>query len=235
MSCEHYKKALIETAAQQSDSLITVGGDGVPAALTEHLQTCPDCRVAFAQEQSLFAAIDASLHSTANAEIPPSLFPRVRAQIETSAPPIIRWSPVSFALAAAALLTFLLVGKAIFNNPVQQGIPVAVDFHSEPTPPQISSPIAQPNPSPRHNRPTSFRTERIRRDASSNSPIALVPPSQRQAIDQLIHGLQTGKIDGQTFLAAHAPVNDLEIKPIDVPAVDVKSLETSVDTDNAPK
>ncbi len=70
MLCKHYKVALIEAAASSAQPQ----GD-----LRAHLEACASCRAAFEQEQSLFASIDAGLHVAANAEVPASLLPRVRA------------------------------------------------------------------------------------------------------------------------------------------------------------
>ena len=72
MLCEHYKEALIEAAASGAEP----HGD-----LRAHLDGCAGCRAAFEQEQALFASIDDGLRVTANADVPASLLPRVRAQL----------------------------------------------------------------------------------------------------------------------------------------------------------
>src|SRR5262249_55827107 len=78
MPCEHYKNALIEVAAS---------GAASQNDLRAHLAKCTSYRAAFDEEQSLFAAIDSSLHTTVSTEIPPSLLPRVQARLnETEAP-----------------------------------------------------------------------------------------------------------------------------------------------------
>ena len=110
MPCEHYKDALIDAAAR----------DAAPSGeLRAHLSECVSCRAAFDEEQSLFAAIDSGLHGTANAEVPPSLLPRVRAGLGEViiAPP--RWSSNWFALAGAALaaVAIFLVASTHQNNP----------------------------------------------------------------------------------------------------------------------
>ena len=72
MLCEHYKEALIEAAASGAEP----HGD-----LRAHLDGCAGCRAAFEQEQALFASIDGGLRVTANADVPASLLPRVRARL----------------------------------------------------------------------------------------------------------------------------------------------------------
>src|ERR1700674_5663997 len=95
MPCEYYQNALIEAAAS---------GVEPQGELRTHLATCAACRTAFAQEQSLFSSIDRGLHVTANAEVPASLLPRVRARLADVAVPRRMWTqPMIFAAASAAL------------------------------------------------------------------------------------------------------------------------------------
>src|SRR5260370_30929624 len=73
-----------------------------------NIAACADCRAKFEQEQSLFASIDAGLYITANAEVPPSLLPRVRARLDEAAEPQSRWiQPLIFS-AASVTLTFAI-------------------------------------------------------------------------------------------------------------------------------
>jgi hypothetical protein len=99
MLCEHHKDALIETAAT---------GSAPSGELRAHLAECDSCRAAFDEEQSLFGAIDSSLHAAANAEVPPSLLPRVRASLDEVAVANPRWSSSWFALTGAAMAAVVL-------------------------------------------------------------------------------------------------------------------------------
>jgi hypothetical protein len=76
MPCEHYKDALMEAAAS---------GAAPQDELRAHLVECSSCRAAFAEEQTLFAAIDSGLHAAANAEITPSFLLRIRSSIDGAA------------------------------------------------------------------------------------------------------------------------------------------------------
>lgn len=110
MSCEHYKDALSEAAAT---------GATPQGELRAHLESCSSCRAAFVQEESLFTAIDANLHAAANAEVPPSLLPRVRAGLDEVTLAHARWTSSWFALGSAAVAAgalFFAVGIR-HNNP----------------------------------------------------------------------------------------------------------------------
>jgi hypothetical protein len=104
MPCEEYKAALMEAAA---------AGAEADRNLRAHLKTCAACQAALAEEQSLFAEIDMGLRVAANAEVPPSLLPRVRAALEGAAPKPF-WSPKWYVLAGAgAMLAVLFVVQAL--------------------------------------------------------------------------------------------------------------------------
>src|SRR2546423_14825106 len=95
MLCEHYKEALIEAAASDVPA---------PGDLREHLDGCSDCRAAFEEEQALFSSIDGGLRVAANADVPASLLPRVRAQLSGQSVARRSWIPVWAVLGAAALV-----------------------------------------------------------------------------------------------------------------------------------
>jgi hypothetical protein len=78
MFCDAYHKSLTEAAV--------AGGELTPA-LQQHLSVCESCCNAFAEEQSLFAAMDAALLATANAEVPATLIPRVHVALNNEAIP----------------------------------------------------------------------------------------------------------------------------------------------------
>jgi hypothetical protein len=95
MPCQHYKDALIEAAA---------GGAALQGDLRAHLAVCTDCLSTFEQEQALIASIDAGLRVTANADVPVSLLPRVRARLDEESAPRRMWVTNWFVLASAAVM-----------------------------------------------------------------------------------------------------------------------------------
>jgi hypothetical protein len=95
MPFEHYKDALVEAAAS---------GVEPESKLLVHLDACDSCRAAFAEEQALFASIDAGIRVKANADVPVSLLPRVRAMLDEAGAPRNSWITSGFVLATAAVV-----------------------------------------------------------------------------------------------------------------------------------
>ena len=116
MPCQHYKDALIEAAADGAEPQ----GD-----LRSHLANCALCRAAFEQEQSLFASIDSGLHVTANAEVPASLLPRVRARLDKESASRRIWVTNWLVLTSSAIMVVaLFAARAVWRTNVVQN-PVA--------------------------------------------------------------------------------------------------------------
>ena len=136
MPCQHYKDALIEAAA----SGFQPQGD-----LRAHVNACDSCRAAFEQEQSLFSSIDAGLQVTANAEMPPSLLPRVRARLQQESALSRSWLTNWLVLASAAgvLVTLFAVHAVWRTNVVQKPVETAGKTI---LPPRVTLPAQKQNP-----------------------------------------------------------------------------------------
>jgi len=110
MPCEHFQDALTEAAAT---------GAGPQGELRAHLKNCAACQAAFEQQQSLFASIDSGMRVVANAEVPASLLPRVRARLDEMAAPLPAWAPKWFVLAGAgAMLAFLFITQTLWRTAI---------------------------------------------------------------------------------------------------------------------
>ncbi|HWZ98456.1 MAG TPA: hypothetical protein VN025_11915 [Candidatus Dormibacteraeota bacterium] len=96
MFCEAYNQSLVDAAA---------GGKMLPA-LREHLASCDGCRATFAEEESLFASIDADVRAIANTDVPTTLIPRVHVALNNEHPQQSTFHKWIFAgaLAACALV-----------------------------------------------------------------------------------------------------------------------------------
>ena len=101
MFCNAYNKSLTEAAA--------VGKELAPA-LQKHLSECEFCRNAFAEEKSLFAAIDSVLHTAANTEVPATLIPRVHVALNNEPVPQSRGFNFLWGFGGAAVTAAIVLG-----------------------------------------------------------------------------------------------------------------------------
>ncbi len=222
MPCEHYKDALIETAASGADPASASPSDAKMAALRAHLTTCDSCRAAFAEEQLLFASIDAGLRAAANADVPASLLPRVRASLGEAFVPARRWAPNWFALAGAAVMVVaLFAGRYLWRTSVEPK-PVPTATKMGPPAPAIPAPqiqILTVVPSRQRNsvwRPTAGRTP---------TPEVLVPADQEVL---LVGYAELWRRQKRAPLLAkdsdESALAPLEVAPIQIAQLDVKLL-----------
>lgn len=224
MPCEHYKDALIETVA---------GGAAPQEELFKHLAVCAPCREAFAQEQSLFSAIDSSLHAAANAEVPPSLLPRVRVGLDEVSAPQRRWvQPLIFASASAVLvLAIFLMARphhgaaesVAKQGPVVAPAPVESATNANPEAPSKDIPTAfaaERHPDAAQNS-TNFNA------AASSTPEVLVPPNEREALARFVATLNERSRIGAALLV-HVPEKEgglVSGDPLQIPDIEIKPLE----------
>lgn len=221
MLCEHYKGALIEAAAS---------GAAPSGELREHIAECASCRAVFGQEQSLFAAIDTGLHAAANAKIPPSLLPGVRARLDELATPRFRWvQPLVFAFTGVALglVVFVMARPhlAAREEMAKKGPALAsMPMHAnrEGTSPESTQIAAVPV---KHTHASRNSTQS--HSAASSNLEVLVPPDEREAFARFVGVLnqrsdvvasRLAKVPEETDgLAALAPLQipDIEIKPLE--------------------
>ncbi len=223
MLCKHYKVALIEAAASSAQPQ----GD-----LRAHLEACASCRAAFEQEQSLFASIDAGLHVAANAEVPASLLPRVRARLDDVEAQQRCWmSPLIFAAATVALaFAIFLAARPRYPRP---------DIQAKQTP-QI--PVnGTPATSTRHqnsvqgtqivssnvNNSQARGHSTLLRPVASSQPEVLVPPDEREAFARFVAVLRERR-EVAVALATPAPQSKDEpasLEPLQIKGLEIKTLE----------
>lgn len=221
MPCEEYREALTGAAA----------AEGAAAALARelrgHLDDCATCHEFFSQEQQLFAAIDAGVRQTANAEVPASLLPRVRMDVATVTHGRSRWiAMLVFASAgvAIAITIFAVVrsgGNASENQvrqiasaPVREGRPVTPD------PSETPRPAAVPAARSRRHRPG--MNSGAPRSASFGQLEVLVPSDERDALARFI-AARREESDFAVLPAAATP--DRVDKPLSVSPLEIADLE----------
>ena len=103
MFCEPFRQSLMDAAAN---------GTALARSLELHLQECPACRVAYAEEQELSRSIDSALWTAANAPVPASLVPRIQAALVRE-PSKWGWRMSVFTFAGAVVIV-AVVGLVIF-------------------------------------------------------------------------------------------------------------------------
>jgi anti-sigma factor RsiW len=223
MPCENYREALIETAAAES---------APSRELRSHLDACPSCRAAFAEEQQLFAAIDTGLRATANAEVPASFLPRVGARIQEASVSPRRWRlSLILALVGAATVVTIFIGARPRRPGIDKpGNPIfavnAPEKSVAPTGPGATvSAVAVASTRAHHvQRKGSVETPS---SASSNQLEVLVPPDEREAFARFVTAQQ---VRNDVIVAVVAPTPDDEdkrpsVKPLQIAKLVVKPLE----------
>ncbi len=223
MPCEPYQNALIEAAAS---------GTAPQDELHAHLAACAACRTAFAQEQSLFSSMDEGLRAAANAEVPASLLPRVRARLAEEAAPRRMWTqPLIFAAASAALaFAIFLVVRPQHTRPDNQAkqtpqIPVSETpatnvggQNSDPSTRVVSSNV---NNSRSSVRPT------LLHPVASSEPEVLVPSDEREAFSRFVFTVQQHRDVAAALLAPSPKKQDalVTVEPLQIADLEVKPLE----------
>ncbi len=221
MPCQHYKEALIEAAAS---------GSRPQDDLRAHLDACVACRAAFEQEQSLFASIDAGLHVTANADVPTSLLPRVRARLDEESTPRSNWLTNWLVLAsAAAMVVAFFAARAVWRPNVVQ---IPAEMAGKTSAPLLENhdhvaprPVENNSDSPRQLAIARNPTEHGAPLKGNTMPEVLVPRDQ----EILLAGYAE-----QWSLRGHAPLlaqdadstilAPLQVAPIQIAELDVKLL-----------
>jgi hypothetical protein len=225
MPFEHHKDALIEAAAT---------GVEPESELRAHLESCDSCRAAFAEEQALFASIDAGLHVKVNADVPVSLLPRVRARLDEAGAPRNSWITSGFVLAAAAVVVVAFfaarsvrrtnVGNEPGETSVKTGIPPVTPPSQKQTA-VVISPVGKNSNSPRqfNSVKNSAATEAsVRRN---NEPEVLVPRDQEVLL--AAYAEQWSRHKRAPLLAQDSDATilaQLRIAPIQIDELGVKLL-----------
>jgi hypothetical protein len=218
MPCQHYKEALIEAAA---------GNVRPQGELRAHLDACAACRAAFEQEQSLFASIDAGLHVAANAEVPASLLPRVRARLDKSVGTQRGWfQPWIFAAAsvtlALAIFQFARSHHSGRDNQAKQTPQTpAGERPVKNARPQISGPATQIVSSNVNTSQTRGHSTLLCPVASSN-PEVLVPPDEREAFARFVAVLGARR---EVALALATPAPQAKDRPASLELLQINELE----------
>jgi hypothetical protein len=224
MPCENYREALIEAAATNS---------APSRELRVHLDACASCRAASSEELQLFAAIDSGVRTTANAEVPAALLPRVRVQLNQR--PVRRraWVPAGAVTAGAVALVAVIVFVRGFerdglrtNSPANASAQNILSTEIQPAPP-VATFIETPSPPAKSKLPRAAESPRVVGAAQVEKAKVLVPAGQQRAIEVLLASVKQCKVAGEV-LAAEKPektLEELQVSPIDISPIEMKPLE----------
>jgi hypothetical protein len=218
-TCGDYREALIDAAAGRTEP---------SRELRSHLDDCSSCRFAFTEESQLFAAIDTGLRASANAEVPPSLLPRVRAQLNERRVPRFSWVPAVAVLSASVLTLAIFFVRSAGRDPAEQS--PEVNSIARSVPPSATRPVpSAAAPFEMAELPVRHRPLRAARSApgvSSEEVAVLIPTGQKRGMDALLLSVQHGKVDGNVLLAEkpEQPLEELQVVPLDVSPIEVKPL-----------
>ncbi len=223
MPCEHHKDALIEAAA---------AGVEPQGELRAHLAGCAGCRAAFEQERLLFASIDSGLRVAANAEVPVSLLPRVRALLDVeSVVPNRRWAGNWLVLASAAVIAAGIFVARVAWRPVVRENPSINTTEKGPSAPAARSPhvdahnserIAKTNPSPAQRTMVAENSPKGGMTARHSGPEVLVPMDQEVLLAEYAEQWRQRKHapllaqDSDATILAPLQVAQIQIAELDV-------------------
>ena len=225
MPFEHHKDALNEAAAS---------GVEPQGELRAHLEACDSCRAAFAEEQALFASIDAGLHARANAEVPVSLLPRVRARLDEEGAPRNSWITSGFVLATAAVvIVAFFAARAIRHiNVGSERVETARKTYVPPVvpPPQNQNALVEPRVDKNSNSARQFNS--AKNSAAAELPVrasteseVLVPRDQEILL--AVYAEQWNLHKRAPLLAQNSDATilaQLQIAPIQIDELGVKLL-----------
>jgi hypothetical protein len=220
MPCENYREALIDAAAT---------GEAPSLELAAHLNACSACREAFAEERQFFAAMDSGLRVNANAEVPLSLLPRVRARLNERTVQRHAWIPAAVATATTAviLVAVVLVREHNRTGPSgnAQASSVAETGGSEQTTNVVPSVGSVKGMTPSVST-KSIRTRQKTSRVGLHDPLILIAPGQRRAVAALVARVQQGAIptDGLPEQETAKNLPRLSIEPLEIAPIEVKPL-----------
>jgi hypothetical protein len=203
--------------------------------LRAHLDACVACRAGFELEQSLFASIDAGLHVTANADVPASLLPRVRARLDEESAPRRVWATNWLVLASAAVMVVaFLTARVVWRpNVVQRPVETARKTSAPPKAtlsPRNQIPVVAPPMEKNSDSPQQITIARNPKAPETfvkrkTTPEVLVPRDQEVLLAEYAEKWRLHKRAPLLAQDADATILvPLQVAPIQIAELDVKLL-----------
>jgi hypothetical protein len=190
-------------------------GQSLAGTLVTHLEGCNACSSAFTEEQLLFAAIDRSVGMSSNAPVPPSLVPRVQAQI-IAGPDKTTWRSPVLAFATLSLVAGVAALSPMFHwrstrvLSIRENPAAAPKVQFADSNKSIRSPV--------QTAPPALRRARVR-----SSMEVLVSREEQDGLERYAAGLR-GRALENSARAAIASDPAFEIQPLEIAAMDLGQL-----------
>jgi hypothetical protein len=220
MFCESYCQPLMDSLA---------AGEPLSGELAKHLADCDVCSTAFAKEQALYAAIDYSLVVTANSPVPPSLAPRVQAQI-AARPGKAFWRSPILAFATLVLVAGMAVLSPVFHwrstrtLSSRENRQAAPKVQFEDRRDAVSS-LVQPAPSVKRYSPTSKPGSVVLSHTKVRAATeVLISPQEQAGLERYAADLRGRAVENAARAASVMNDTAFNIEPLQIAAIDQRQL-----------
>jgi len=234
-TCDEYRDALIDVAAQGSEP---------SRELRAHLDVCAGCRLAFAEESQLFAAIDTGTRAVANAEVPVSFFPGVRGRFGEAMAPRHRWrGALILAAASAGIIATVWVAlrpHAISSGTVQLSSRASTPPAEPPKAPgQVETAVNESRGTAAGVRPRGVWQREKAQDAdqsAANTFEVIVPQEEHDGLARFISA-QAARKDAHAVAIAVATAEkqdeSMSLAPLQIAELKVRPLEALTGPDGS--
>lgn len=201
----------------------------VPLEVSAHCERCAQCQAFFERERSLFEVLNAGLERLVNHPVPPSLLPRVSAELEQRPARRGFWTAGwSFAAIAAAAVLVLSISPLWNFSARRDAMPERTPVASvEPPHPAGEAPVSRVTTSGGIRRAVA-KTAASRPKESEAAPEVIVLPEERQGFTHFVVG-RTNPDMKMIALTRAAPQRDelpVEIAVLEIKDLEVKRLES---------
>jgi anti-sigma factor RsiW len=222
MSCEKYSGWMNDTA------LGDLRAEREPELLA-HAMECAACREAPAHARAVHEFVDRRVESLVAGEPSPQFATHLRRRIGLEAEqirsPWTAWAPVTACALALAVILAIMVARSPVHNGSNPNVAFAVNPIS--APPEAVSASAE---SPRNVKGMEGKRGGHTRAATTTLEEIIVPKGQLSAAAQLISAINSGRVDGNQFLAAQQEYEKrLEVKPIEIAPREIPALDDVTD------
>ena len=222
MFCEAYNQSLMDAVASN---------EVLSPALQRHLASCESCRTAFAEEQSLFAAIDSGLRAAANPEVPSTLIPRVHVALNNEPTPKPRrfplpvWGFAGATVAAATIFAMLYLPSRHPSHPIEPvrvSPPPAVAAANPPAPSAVNSSHPGGVSPLHHGMRATLEEVRV---TAARFPEVIVAPEEGAALLRYEALLRRKSASGVQIASAKSLDLLRGIKPLEISEIEFGDLE----------